>query len=239
MNKDQAIVVENSRELIKLVDYFVTKNNKISEKLVSLTISLLDQIRAFDNKYQSMPERVNTSPNISLNTSLNTSTTETRLNTSQSGNTNIGQNTSGVGSNLSGLLNSYGIVHDEWSETSYLGMNILVNVICSDDIEICAQASAKINTILHSRTITNSEEACYLIASVEKVMFERLKEGDDEHYAFLIPIMKCLIEKCHSLLQMNVQVPNIPFNNVSPTFYEDFKEYCKSDEWRIFIQKQV
>lgn len=38
---------------------------------------------------------------------------------------------------------------------------------------------------------------------------------------------------------MNVQVPNIPFSNVSPTFYEDFKEYCKTDEWRIFIQKQV
>jgi hypothetical protein len=63
--------------------------------------------------------------------------------------------------------------------------------------------------------------------------------GDEQHYAFLIPIMKCLIEKTHGILQMNVQVPNIPLNNISPTFYEDFKEYCKSDEWRIFIQKQV
>jgi hypothetical protein len=38
---------------------------------------------------------------------------------------------------------------------------------------------------------------------------------------------------------MNVQVPNIPFGNNSPNFYEDFKEYCKTPEWRIFIQKQV
>ena len=51
--------------------------------------------------------------------------------------------------------------------------------------------------------------------------------------------MKCLIEKCYNLLQMNVQVPNIPFTHISPTFYEDFKDYCKTDEWRIFIQKQV
>ena len=51
--------------------------------------------------------------------------------------------------------------------------------------------------------------------------------------------MKSLIDKCYNLLQMNVQVPNIPFNNISPTFYEDFKDYCKTDEWRIFVQKQV
>ena len=38
---------------------------------------------------------------------------------------------------------------------------------------------------------------------------------------------------------MNVQVPNIPFGNQTATFYEDFKEYCKTSEWRIFIQKQV
>jgi hypothetical protein len=51
--------------------------------------------------------------------------------------------------------------------------------------------------------------------------------------------MKCLIEKCYNLLQMNVQVPNIPFSNISPTFFDDFKDYCKTDEWQIFIQKQV
>ena len=70
-------------------------------------------------------------------------------------------------------------------------------------------------------------------------MCERLKDDDEKHYAFLIPIMKSLIDKCYNLMQMNFQVPNIPFNNISPTFFEDFKEYCKGDEWRIFVQKQV
>ena len=63
--------------------------------------------------------------------------------------------------------------------------------------------------------------------------------GDEQNYAFLLPIMKCLLEKSHALLQMNVQVPNIPSFSASPSFYEDFKEYCKCDEWRIFMQKQV
>lgn len=75
------------------------------------------------------------------------------------------------------LLNSYGIINDEWSETSYLGMNILINVIGSSDIEVCAQASAKINTILHSRNLQNVEESCYLIASIEKYMYERPDDG--------------------------------------------------------------
>lgn len=75
------------------------------------------------------------------------------------------------------LLSSYGILHDEWSETSYLGMNILVNLISSTDVEVCAQASAKINTILHNRNLQSVEESCYLIASIEKYMYVESNAG--------------------------------------------------------------
>jgi hypothetical protein len=61
-------------------------------------------------------------------------------------------------------------------------MNILINVISSHDIEICAQACAKINTILYNNQIQNVEEACYLIASVEKVMYERVNESKLKKY---------------------------------------------------------
>ena len=61
-------------------------------------------------------------------------------------------------------------------------------------------------------------------------MVEKLSDTDESHYAFLIPIMKSLIEKYYSLLRMNVQVPNIPFSNASETFYDDFKDYCKCVE---------
>ena len=150
-------------------------------------------------------------------------------------------NVNNTSSNNMHLISSFGgIVHDELTETSYLGMNILTNLIANDDIEICGQAAAKINAILYNRSIYNMEEAGYLIFSVEKVMFERLKDlRYEEHYACLIPLLKNLINKCFHLLQMNVQIPNVPFNNVSATPYEDFKEYCMTNEWRIFIQKQI
>jgi hypothetical protein len=38
---------------------------------------------------------------------------------------------------------------------------------------------------------------------------------------------------------MNFQVPNIPFSNASPTFYDDFKVYCRGSEWRIFVERHV
>jgi hypothetical protein len=69
------------------------------------------------------------------------------------------------------------MMHDEWAETSYLGMNILVNMLASNNMEICAQASAKINTVLHNKQMLNCEEACYLIASVEEVMYESIVQG--------------------------------------------------------------
>ena len=166
--------MENSREMIKLVDYFVSQNSSvISEKLVSAVITLLDQMRAFDSKaHPNSSITTLSSPSSSFQaSSFNESRTSSASDMSRSS-----QSVSSP-SMLSSVLGSYGIVHDEWAETCYLGMNILVNALSSTNIEICAQASAKINTILHSRSIVNCEEACFLIASVEKVMYESLKES--------------------------------------------------------------
>ena len=116
-------------------------------------------------------------------------------------------------------------IHDEISEISYLTINILINLINFENLDTCAQICAKLNTILHGRVINTC-----------------LNNGGNQsenYYAFHIPIMKCIIEKSHALLQMNFQIPNIPLTSVTPTFYEDFREYCKTDEWRIFIDKQI
>jgi hypothetical protein len=173
-NKDQTLFNDNSRELIKIIDYFVTKSNKITEKFVSLTISLLDQMRTFDKFHYHLSQ---SNPSYSKKDSQSS-----LINNDGTGGNNAVSRKTSVSSTSStssaqSLINSYGIIHDEWSETSYLGMNILLSFINSLEIEICAQASAKINTILHNRPIQNYEEACYLIASVEKVMFQRLQEG--------------------------------------------------------------
>ena len=95
----------------------------------------------------------------------------------------------------------------------------------NSNIEICAQAAAKMNQIIHNRSTNKSvEEACYLICSVEKIMLHHLNDTDESHFSFLLPIMKSLIEKYYVLLRMNVQVPNIPLNKASESFYDDFKK---------------
>ena len=63
--------------------------------------------------------------------------------------------------------------------------------------------------------------------------------GNLDHYNFLIPVMKALIEKCTDLLNLTTYLPNLPSTQTSPTFYDDFKDYCLQDEWRSFMRKQV
>ena len=63
--------------------------------------------------------------------------------------------------------------------------------------------------------------------------------GDDDHYSFLIPVMKALVEKCADLLNMDTYLPTLPATAQSPTFFDDFKVYCNTDEWRNFMDKQV
>ena len=83
-------------------------------------------------------------------------------------------------------IRSFGIINDEWTETGFLGLNILVNCLSSSDLEICGQAAAKLNSIIHNRTVNSSEEACYFIYFVEAAM--QLHAGSN--YAFLLPVLK-------------------------------------------------
>ncbi len=64
-------------------------------------------------------------------------------------------------------------------------------------------------------------------------------ENDGDHYSFLIPVMKALVDKCHDMLNMATLLPTLPTTQMSPTFFDDFKHYCQSAEWRNFMNKQV
>ena len=186
----------------------MSKNNCTSEKLVSSkinlfndpkinflilwlfkdTISLLDLLRAFDQKVtpkdtnqtsgqnKKSLERIKSYAAFSSQTQAKKPVSRLKSDSVKPTDSNQ-QNSETSPLQTSLLLNSYGIVHDEWSETSYLGMNILINLISSTDVEVCAQASAKINTILHNRTLQSVEESGYLIASIEKYMNVNSNEG--------------------------------------------------------------
>jgi hypothetical protein len=207
LDRDQTDLIENSREIIKQIDCFITAYGigKISENFISMTISLLDNMQVFN---QTKPTRIQP-----FSYQLST--------------------------DLADQLISQRINQDDSSETNYLAIDILLNAIKSSNIEICAQAAAKLNTFLHSKLIQNDDEASYFIVSIHKIIVDRLNENDENHYAFLMPILKGLIEKNFIILQMKSKIPNFPLNRMTNTFYEYFKEYCRSKEWLDFIEDRL
>ena len=60
-----------------------------------------------------------------------------------------------------------------------------------------------------------------------------------EQYNFLIPVMKALVDKTRSMLEMDKYLPQLPSSHLSPTFFDDFRSYCRSHEWISFIHKMV
>ena len=61
----------------------------------------------------------------------------------------------------------------------------------------------------------------------------------EDHYSFLIPIMKALLEKCKTTFNLQVQIPALNLRLSGPDFFNHFKEYCQSEEWNYFLEKKV
>ena len=81
------------------------------------------------------------------------------------------------------MVSTQGVMHSDGDigETSYLAMNILVNLLSNANSEICAQAAAKINAVLHNKPVVNFEEACYLLANIDAVVIEHLNNGNESN----------------------------------------------------------
>uniref|UniRef100_A0A8C2NAX6 Neurobeachin like 1 n=1 Tax=Capra hircus TaxID=9925 RepID=A0A8C2NAX6_CAPHI len=103
-------------------------------------------------------------------------------------------------------------------------------------LQVCAMASAKLNTLLQTKVIENQDEACYILGKLEHVLSQSIKE-QTEIYSFLIPLVRTLVSKIYELLFMNLHLPSLPLTNGSASFFEDFQEYCSSNEWQVYIEK--
>ena len=62
---------------------------------------------------------------------------------------------------------------------------------------------------------------------------------EHETYAYLIPLTRAMIEIYRDQLKMTDFLPDLPTTDTSPTFFEDFQNYCRKGEWRTYMQKQV
>ncbi|XP_029425832.1 neurobeachin-like protein 1 isoform X8 [Nannospalax galili] len=125
-----------------------------------------------------------------------------------------------------------------WLKLSQIQIQLLLEFIGRGSLQVCAVASAKLNTLLQTKVIENQDEACYILGKLEHVLSQSIKE-QTEIYSFLIPLILTLVSKIYELLFMNLHLPSLPFTNGSSSFFEDFQEYCSSNEWQVYIEKYI
>ena len=66
-----------------------------------------------------------------------------------------------------------------------------------------------------------------------------LVDDNQEHFSFLMPVVKALIEKLSDMLSLSSYVPDLPLTHSGPVFYEDFQKFCQNIQWSSFIEKKV
>ncbi|KAL4217498.1 Neurobeachin-like protein 1 [Mactra antiquata] len=125
-----------------------------------------------------------------------------------------------------------------WQEMVHLGLSVILAFAENNNLELCASATARLHGLVQTKLISSSAEAAYLIGHLNKVIVQAVDESTD-NYSFLIPVMKALIDKSYQLLTLDLQLPNLPSTTMSPTFFDDFKNYCKTEEWMTFIDNYV
>uniref|UniRef100_A0A8C0BIJ1 Neurobeachin-like protein 2 n=3 Tax=Neoaves TaxID=3078114 RepID=A0A8C0BIJ1_9AVES len=112
---------------------------------------------------------------------------------------------------------------------SQVQVQLLLGFIAQDNLQVCAMAAAKLNTLLQTKVIESQSEACYLLGKLEGILSKSIEEKT-ETYSFLIPLVRTLVSKIYELLFMNLHLPSLPPTNGSPSFFEDFQEYCSSED---------
>ncbi|EGW06134.1 Neurobeachin-like protein 1 [Cricetulus griseus] len=125
-----------------------------------------------------------------------------------------------------------------WVKLSQIQLQLLLEFIGRGSLQVCAVASAKLNALLQTKVIENQDEACFILGKLEHILNRSIKE-QTEIYSFLIPLFRTLVSKIYELLFMNLHLPSLPFTNGSASFFEDFQEYCNSNEWQVYIEKYI
>uniref|UniRef100_A0A672TW94 Neurobeachin like 1 n=1 Tax=Strigops habroptila TaxID=2489341 RepID=A0A672TW94_STRHB len=134
------------------------------------------------------------------------------------------------------LMDSLSVWYSDGLEAirlSQVQVQLLLGFIAQDNLQVCAMAAAKLNTLLQTKVIESQPEACYLLGKLEGILSRSIEEKT-ETYSFLIPLVRTLVSKIYELLFMNLHLPSLPPTNGSPSFFEDFQEYCSSDDKNSF-----
>lgn len=128
-------------------------------------------------------------------------------------------------------------VGEEWAEMAQMGLAILLVFVESSKLDLVAMATVKLNMLLQTRMVQSANEACYLLGGINEILTNTVQDSDI--FAFLIPVIKCLMEKSASVLNMAKYLPSVPLSNLTPSFFDKFKEYSLSLEWKDFVKNHI
>ncbi|KAG8260208.1 hypothetical protein J6590_102043 [Homalodisca vitripennis] len=140
---------------------------------------------------------------------------------------------------LDALLVFQEVPGEEWTEMAKLAFGILLSCAASSNLELCAMATAKLHTLVQTRCMKDAEEGGYLLYYINTIVQQSLEGGNQEHYSFLMPVVKALIEKLSDLLTMPSHLPDLPQTLSGPTFFEHFQNFCRGEQWTAFMEKQA
>ena len=97
----------------------------------------------------------------------------------------------------------------EWGEMAKMSFDILL--CCAEkavhELEICTMATAKLHALVQTRSSSTPEENAFLMYRLSKIISQSVE--NEEHYSFLVPIMKALLEKSKTTFQLTTQLPSL------------------------------
>ncbi|MEE6514043.1 hypothetical protein FKM82_021983, partial [Ascaphus truei] len=145
---------------------------------------------------------------------------------------------------VSNLLDKLGVWYhlangtSDLKEMAQIGLRIIVGFIKLEDRQMHSSAYVKLHSLLQTSSTPRKEEACYLLGKLEAPLMESLY-AKTETFSWLVPIIRTLMDQCFESLQLQYHLPSLPPTNGSPSFYEDFEQFCTTLEWRTFIDLHV
>uniref|UniRef100_A0A8C4R671 Uncharacterized protein n=1 Tax=Eptatretus burgeri TaxID=7764 RepID=A0A8C4R671_EPTBU len=138
---------------------------------------------------------------------------------------------------LSTRLAGHSNLQLELTEATHITLRLLLGFVAHKDMQVCAAAAAKLHITLQARPPVGPEEAGFLLGRLDDMVLKKAAGAHTD--SFLVPILRILLDRCDQLLGASQVLPTLTPANGSPTFLEDFRDYCSSIEWRVFVTQKV
>ncbi|XP_055341493.1 neurobeachin-like protein 1 [Paramacrobiotus metropolitanus] len=130
---------------------------------------------------------------------------------------------------------------DGWSETLQMGMAVLLTVVRCPDVKYCSIVIPKLHYAIQCRLNCSRREVCYILAALNETLLMSIDMSNQEHFSFVIPVLRLILEKWAAVLSTARYLTNLPMPafNASQHNFVVLQKYFRSTEWGGFISNTV